>query len=98
MGLKFRQIMAHVMLPQAFRTAFPALGNSLIAMVKETSLAATITVTELFRQAQVINGRVYETLWLFAEAALIYLMFCTVLSWLQRLGEKWLAAKGGAVK
>ncbi len=97
-GLKFRQIMAHVMLPQAFRTAFPALGNSLIAMVKETSLAATITVTELFRQAQVINGRVYETLWLFAEAALIYLMFCTVLSWLQRLGEKWLAAKGGAVK
>ena len=97
-GLNFPQIMAHVMLPQAFRTAFPALGNSLIAMVKETSMAATITVMELFRQAQVINGRVYESLWLYGEAALIYLMFCTALTWLQRAGEKWLARKGGAIK
>ena len=97
-GLKFHQVMAHVMLPQAFRTAFPSLGNTLIAMVKETSMAATITVMELFRQAQVINGRVYESLWLYGEAAVIYLLFCTVLSWLQRVGEKWLARKGGAVK
>ena len=97
-GLSFPQIMIHVMLPQAFRTAFPALGNSLIAMVKETSMAATITVMEMFRQAQVINARVYESLWLYGEAALIYLMFCTILSWLQRLGEKWLSRKGGAVR
>ena len=97
-GLNFPQIMTHVVLPQAFRTAFPALGNSLIAMVKETSMAATITVMELFRQAQVINGRVYESLWLYGEAALIYLMFCTVLSFLQRQGEKWLARKGGVVR
>ena len=94
-GLNFPQIMIHIMLPQAFRTAFPALGNSLIAMVKETSMAATITVTEMFRQAQLINARVYESLWLYGEAAL---MFCTVLTQLQRIGEKWLARKGGAVK
>ncbi len=97
-GLNFPQIMWHVMLPQAFRTAFPALGNSLISMVKETSMAATITVMELFRQAQVINGRVYESLALYTEAAVIYLMFCTVLSWLQRLGERLLARRGGAAK
>ncbi len=94
-GLTFPQIMWHVMLPQAFRTAFPALGNSLIAMVKETSMAATITVMELFRQAQVINGRVYESLALYTEAALIYLLFCTALTWLQRLGERLLARRGG---
>ncbi len=50
-GMNYVQIMAHVVLPQAFRTAFPALGNSMIAMLKETSMAATITVMEMFRQA-----------------------------------------------
>ena len=94
-GMNFPKIMWHVVLPQAMRTAFPALSNSMIAMLKETSMAATITVMELFRQAQVINGRVYEPLALYIEAALIYLIFCTILTWLQHRGEKRLAAYGG---
>ena len=94
-GMNYVQIMLHVVLPQAFRTAFPALGNSMIAMLKETSMAATITVMEMFRQAQVINGRVYESLALYGEVALIYLIFCTILSWVQRFGEKRLATYGG---
>ena len=94
-GMNYVQIMMHVVLPQAFRTAFPALGNSMIAMLKETSMAATITVMEMFRQAQVINGRVYESLALYGEVAVIYLLFCTVLSWVQRFGEKRLATYGG---
>ena len=94
-GLNYMQIMVHIVLPQAFRTAFPALSNSLISMMKGTSLAATITVVEMFRQATVINGRVYESLGLYTEVALIYLLFCTVLTWLQHLGEKKLASYGG---
>ena len=94
-GLNFPKIMWHVVLPQAFRTAFPALGNSLISMLKETSMAATISVMEMFRQAQVINGRVYESLGLYCEVAVIYLAFCTLLTWLQRKGEKRLAGYGG---
>ncbi len=94
-GLNYMQIMIHIVLPQAFRTAFPALSNSLISMLKGTSLAATITVTEMFRQATVINGRVYESLGLYSEVALIYLAFCTILTWLQRRGEKRLASYGG---
>ena len=94
-GLNYMQIMAHIVLPQAFRTAFPALSNSLISMMKGTSLAATITVVEMFHQATVINGRVYESLGLYTEVALIYLLFCTVLTWLQHLGEKKLASYGG---
>ena len=94
-GLSYMQIMLHVVLPQAFRTAFPALSNSLISMLKGTSMAATITVMDMFRQAQVINGRVYESLGLYSEVALIYLAFCTILTWLQRLGEKKLASYGG---
>ena len=94
-GMSYMQIMLHVVLPQAFRTAFPALSNSLISMLKGTSLASTITVMEMFRQATVINGRVYESLGLYSEVALIYLMFCTVLTWLQRWGEKKLNSYGG---
>ena len=94
-GLNFPQIMVHIVLPQAFRTAFPALSNSMISMLKETSMAATITVMEMFRQAQVINGRVYESLGLYCEVALIYLAFCTLLTWLQHRGEKRLGAYGG---
>ena len=97
-GMNYLQIMTHVVLPQAFRTAFPTLGNSMISMLKETSMAATITVMEMFRQAQVINGRVYESLGLYTEVALIYLAFCTILTWLQRLGEKKLASYGGKRK
>ncbi|MBQ3276511.1 MAG: amino acid ABC transporter permease [Oscillospiraceae bacterium] len=97
-GMNYLQTMWHIVLPQAFRTAFPALGNSLISMVKGTSLAATITVMEMFRQAQVINGRVSESLGLYTEVAIIYLLFCTVLTWLQRWGEKKLNSYGGQKK
>ena len=94
-GMSYLQIMAHVVLPQAFRTAFPALSNSLISMLKGTSMAATITVVEMFREAQVINGRVYESLGIYSEVALIYLAFCTLLTWLQHRGERKLASYGG---
>jgi len=94
-SMSYLQTMWHVILPQAFRTAFPALSNSLISMVKGTSLASVITVTEMFRQAVVINGRVYESLALYTEVALIYLAFCSVLTLLQRWGEKKLSAYGG---
>ncbi|MDD5955406.1 MAG: amino acid ABC transporter permease [Lachnospiraceae bacterium] len=93
-GMSYVQIMWHVILPQTFRTAFPALGNELISMVKDTSLAANITVTEMFFQAQRIAGRTYQTMALYIEVAVIYLLFSTVLTLLQRLGEKKLGAYG----
>ena len=82
------------MMPQALRTAFPSLSNSLIAMVKDTSLAANITVAEMFMATQRIVARTYEPLVLYIEVGLIYLMFCTVLTWLQRRGEARLSRGG----
>jgi len=93
--MTYLQIMWHIVLPQAFRVAFPSLSNSLISMVKGTSLAATITVTEMFKEAQVINGRVYESLGLYTEVALIYLMFCSLLTVIQRHLERRLSTYGG---
>lgn len=93
-GMSYLQTMRRIILPQAMRTAFPSLSNSLIAMVKDTSLAANITVVEMFRAAEQINARVYEPLALYIEVGLIYLMFSTVLTWLQRAGERKLGAYG----
>ena len=97
-GMSYGKTMWHVVLPQALRMAFPALSNSLISMLKGTSLAATITVVEMLKQAQNFNGRRYETLLLYVEVALIYLAFCTILTWIQRKGEKRLASYGGIRK
>ena len=87
-GMSYLQIMRRIVLPQAFRTAFPPLSNSLIGMVKDTSLAANITVVEMFMATQRIVARTYEPLALYIEVGLIYLLFCTVLTKLQSVGEK----------
>lgn len=94
-GMNYLQIMRRIILPQAMRTAFPSLSNSLIAMVKDTSLASVITVTEMFQATKIINGRVTEPLALYLEVGLIYLIFSTVLTWLQSWGEKKLSAYNG---
>ncbi|MBD5170260.1 MAG: amino acid ABC transporter permease [Oscillibacter sp.] len=87
-GMSYLQTMRRIILPQAMRTAFPSLSNSLIAMVKDTSLAANITVTEMFMVTQRIVARTYEPLALYIEVGLIYLLFSTVLTKLQSMGEK----------
>ena len=51
-GMNYLQIMRHVVIPQALRTAFPPLSNSVIAMLKDTSLVAEITVADMFMAAQ----------------------------------------------
>ena len=87
-GMSYMQIMMHIILPQAFRSAFPSLFNNLISLVKDTSLAANITVTEMFMQTERIAGRTYQFMQLYIEVAFVYLIFCTVLTWLQAWGEK----------
>lgn len=94
-GMRYTQVMRRIVLPQALRGAFPSLSNNLISMVKDTSLAANITVMEMFMATQRIVARTYEPLALYLEVAVIYLLFSTVLTWLQRLGEKKLASYGG---
>lgn len=93
-GMSYLQIIRRIILPQALRTAFPTLASTLIAMVKDTSLAANITVTEMFMTTQRIVARTYEPLALYMEVGLVYLLFCTVLTRLQAVGERYLNSKG----
>ncbi|MBR6390510.1 MAG: amino acid ABC transporter permease [Lachnospiraceae bacterium] len=82
-GLSYPQALVRIVLPQAFKIAFPSLFNNLISLLKDTSLASSITVVELFTSAQQIAARTYEPFALYCEAALIYLVFSTLLTWLQ---------------
>lgn len=83
------QALRRIILPQAARVSVPPLSNSFISLVKDTSLAATVTVTELFQKGQQITAVVYEPLLIYCEVALIYLIFCTVLALLQRQLERY---------
>lgn len=86
-GLTYGKIMRRIVLPQSFPIAFPNLSNNLIGLLKDTSLAASITVIDLFTVTQQIAARTYEPFALYMEAALVYLIFSTLLTMLQRYLE-----------
>ena len=87
-GMTFWQGMTRVVIPQAMRAAFPPLSNSLIGLVKDTSLAYSVAVVEILATAQRIAARTYDYFWLYCEAGLIYLIFSTVLTYVQRAIER----------
>ncbi|MBB4062874.1 ABC transporter permease subunit [Gellertiella hungarica] len=97
-GMTWRQAMTRTILPQAARVAVPPLSNTFISLVKDTSLAAAITVPELFQSAQRIVATTYEPLILYIEAALIYLAMSSVLSALQVRLEARFARYGGMLE
>ena len=86
-----------VVLPQAARTAVAPLSNSFISMIKDTSLAATIQVPELFRQAQLITARTFQIFTMYLAVAAIYWVACALLAEGQRRLERraaWGVAEG----
>lgn len=87
-GLTYGQTFYHVILPQALRVAVPPLSNTFIGLVKETSLASLVLVTELFKAAQIIAARTYEFLLVYIEAAIIYWVICFGLTILQQKLEQ----------
>ncbi|MGN1383013.1 MAG: amino acid ABC transporter permease [Eubacterium sp.] len=87
-GMTTVQSYVHVILPQAMKISVPPLFNSFISLVKDTSLAANITVSEMFMVTQGIAARTYQPLAMYIEVAFIYLIFCTILSQVQKVIEK----------
>jgi cystine transport system permease protein len=88
LGMTHFQVMQSVIIPQAIRVALPSLGNSFIGLVKDTSLAATIQVPELFRQAQLISARTFEIFTMYICTSIIYWILSTILSIIQHKLEK----------
>ena len=88
LGMTHYQILKRIIAPQAVRISLPPLSNTFIGLVKDTSLAASITMVDMFMVAQRIAARTFEPLILYILAALIYLAVCTLLTYLQSRLEK----------
>ena len=80
-GMSRTTTLRRVVLPQAARIAVPPLSNTLISLVKDTSLVSVVLVTELLRQAQIIAGQTFEYFTLYGVAAVYYWVVCLVLSY-----------------
>lgn len=82
-GMTHSQALRRIVLPQALRVSVPPLSNSFIGLVKDTSLASLILVTEMFRRAQEIAATNYEFLFVYSLAAIIYWVICFILTLIQ---------------
>lgn len=80
LGLKYAQIMQHIVLPQAIKNVLPALGNEFITLLKETSVGAYIGVVELTKASDIIASRTYDYFFPLLIIAIIYLTMTIGLS------------------
>ena len=87
-GMTRLQILWRIILPQALRVALPPLSNSFISLVKDTSLAASITIMEMFAVSQQIAAENYQPLLMYTLVAMVYAVFTTILSYFQGYLER----------
>ncbi|AYQ88596.1 amino acid ABC transporter permease [Burkholderia gladioli] len=93
-GMRGAMIMRRVVLPQAFRIALPPYGNTLVMMLKDSSLASTITVAEMTRAGQLIASSTFQNMTVYTLVALLYLALSLPLVWSLRRLERRLGLKG----
>ena len=82
------QMLRRVIAPQTIRISLPSVANDFIDLVKGTSLVASITLADMFMIGQQITARTYEPLLIYSLVAVIYLLFITVLTFIQGKLEK----------
>lgn len=83
MGMGYWTSLKRIILPQAFRIALPPLGSRLIALVKDTSLASTVTVMELTRVAEQVGATTFRYMEMFLMVGFIYWVINQILTILQ---------------
>ncbi len=91
LGFSRAQIARLILLPQALRTVLPALSNECITLIKDSSLASVIGVSELTHQGSMIMSRSYDALTIYLGIALMYLAMTTTISLLLHLVERKMA-------
>ena len=80
LGMTHKQTMRHIVLPQAFKRIVPPLGNEFIAMLKDSSLVAVISLEELMRKGQIIQTRTFRPFEIYLAVAFIYLIMTLTIS------------------
>ncbi|MEG0438263.1 amino acid ABC transporter permease [Solibacillus cecembensis] len=89
LGMTYWQVLRRVIAPQTIRISLPSVTNDFIDLVKGTSLVASITLADMFMVGQQITARTYEPLLIYSLCAVIYLIFISVLMYLQGRLEKY---------
>lgn len=87
-GMGRRTALRRIILPQATRTAIPPLSNTLISLLKDTSLTSIILVVELTQAARFAAAPTFQYMAMFGLAALYYWIICTILSFVQDRAEE----------
>ena len=88
LGFDYKSTMFHIILPQAFKNILPALGNEFIVLIKETSVAAYVGISELTYVGNLVRSRTYEAFFPLIAVALIYLAIVLILSFLLKKLER----------
>ncbi len=94
LGLSFPTTMVRIIMPQAFRNVLPALANEVIALLKETSVAGYVAITDLSRGGDIIRSVTYDAVWPLLVVAAIYLIMVMILTALVRQLERRLQKDG----
>lgn len=88
LGLNYIKTMYYIIFPQALAKIFPALGNEVITLVKETSIAGYIGIVELIKAADIISSRTYDYFFPLIVSAIVYLFLTYILSKIMKYGER----------
>lgn len=88
LGFTRFQTLRYIVFPQAFRVSLPSLGNELITLVKDSSLASIIGVMELSKEGSLIRSRTYDAFSILLAVSLIYLTLTATLGFFIKLQEK----------
>ncbi len=88
LGLGYWQTLRHVVMPQALRIAVPSMSNTLISLIKDTSLVSVIALTELMLATKEAIATSFQPLPLYIAAACIYWCLSLFFEALQRRAER----------
>lgn len=88
LGLKYKQVMKLIVLPEAFKNILPSLGNEFITLLKETSVGAYIGIIELTKSGDIIASRTYDYFFPLIIVALVYLILTLSLSKMVNVMER----------
>ena len=88
LGLSYKQEMFNIVLPQAIKNVLPALGNEFITLLKETSVAGYIGITELIKASDIIASNTFDYFFPLIIVAIIYLILTLGLSKLLGVFER----------
>ena len=87
-GMSHWQAMRHVILPQAIRNIFPALGNDLISMLKDSSLVSILAVRDITQIARLYTGHSFKFAESYTILCVLYLTLTLLLSLILKLIER----------